>query len=93
MCIAPRRDVPASDLHQNGAGDAGPDRWPGYVVSETEVVLDPGDEIEDAGEAAAVPAGGGSSAPSLPVWAFVLIIAGTLGMAVSGKRLAGSLLR
>jgi hypothetical protein len=42
---------------------------------------------------AAVPAGGGSSAPSLPVWAFVLIIAGTLGMAVSGKRLAGSLLR
>jgi hypothetical protein len=64
-----------------------------HVVSETEVVLDPGDEIEDAGEAAAVPAGGASSAPSLPVWAFVLIIAGTLGMAVSGKRLAGSLLR
>jgi hypothetical protein len=42
---------------------------------------------------AAVPAGGGSSAPSLPVWAFALIIAGTLGMAVSGKRVAGSHLR
>jgi hypothetical protein len=43
----------------------------------------------------AVPAGGGSSAPAdgLPTWAAVLIFVGTLGAAVSGLRLAGSLLR
>ena len=39
---------------------------------------------------AAVPAGDGSQAPGLPMWALALIVVGALGAAAAGKKLVGS---
>ena len=39
---------------------------------------------------AAVPAGDGSQAPGLPMWALALIVAGALGAAAAGKQILGA---
>ena len=37
----------------------------------------------------AVPAGGGSQAPTTPIWAYALLAVGVLGLAVAGRQLVG----
>ncbi len=39
---------------------------------------------------AAVPAGDGSQAPGLPMWALALIAVGALGAAAAGKQILGA---
>jgi hypothetical protein len=39
---------------------------------------------------AAVPAGDGSQAPALPMWALALVVAGALGAAAAGKQIVGA---
>ena len=39
---------------------------------------------------AAVPAGGGSQAPGLPMWALALVVVGAIGAAAAGKQILGA---
>jgi hypothetical protein len=41
------------DLLEDGLGGRGPDQWLGVGVGDAEVVLDAGDQVGNAGEAAA----------------------------------------
>jgi hypothetical protein len=47
------RDPSTSDLLEDGLGGGGPDQRFGLVVGDAQVVLNAGDQVGDAGEAAA----------------------------------------
>ncbi len=83
--------VAAAEVAVPAPAEVGP---PAAVVSPVEAATVPEAATVAAPEAAtvpaAVPAGDGSQAPSVPMWALVMIAVGVLGAAGAGKQLVGA---